>query len=127
MKCLIPNPSRETLAEAADLIEKSIKRSPCGTPLDVILVDILKGDARLWMNGKSAAVTNFIQSAIISKDEQIWHAAGSRDELLTLLKEGSEVCRVIGCDRMVLETDRAWSKWLKPHGFEEVTVLVKEL
>lgn len=119
--------------EAANLarpfIEASIERSnPSGNTVGEVLSAIYGGEARLWMGNGSAAVTQFLQDAVVKLDERVWHAGGDLHDLMDVLNFGALACRQVGCDRLIIEETRpGWSRVLKQHGFREVTFLVRDL
>lgn len=119
----------EAACLAAPYVADSVARSnPDENTLEEVLEAIGSGEARLWMGEKSAAVTTFLQNAVVRADEAVWHAGGELRDLLDVLDFGADACREAGCDRLVIENTRpGWERVLKARGFRAVTVLVKEL
>lgn len=114
---------------AGPFVADSIARSnPSGNSVTEVLDAIYDGEARFWLGNGSAAVTQFLQDAVILRDERVWHAAGTLDDLMQVLMFGALACKQAGCDRLIIEDTRpGWARVLKEHGFREMTVLVKDL
>ena len=90
-----------------------------GSDLSEVEAAIVKGEAMLWLDQKSAAVTQYV------KVMDLILAAGDMAELMAMLEQAEVKARLDGIDRIVCTGRKGWGRALP--GYKTMTVFVKEL
>jgi len=90
-----------------------------GSDLSEVEAAIVKGEAMLWLDQQSAAVTQYVRAM------DLILAAGDMAELMAMLEQAEAKARRDGIDRIVCTGRKGWGRALP--GYKELTVYVKEL
>lgn len=103
-------------------LQSALDKDAQGLDLEEVEKELLSGAAQLWKSEGATVVTQ------ISADMNIWLYAGNTKEMLGLDKSAEAYARQLGLKHMMIWGGRkGWKRILKPLGYIEKTILVKEL
>lgn len=120
------------LARARPHIEAAIRRTPLPDHMKPTISELEKrivtGDARLWLDVNSAALTEISAELNITPTQMVMFAGGDLTELLEMCRQAELLGRHLMLDQMVIEDARAgWERVLAPFGYSKRVRLVKDL
>lgn len=114
---------REGWAKARPLIEQALARSnPDGVSIEAIEATLFGGQAQLWGDEKTAAVTQ------VNGELVVWFLAGQDSEIENIDASATAWARKMGLSRITIRrTRKGWARRLASLGYKSETVLTKEL
>ena len=103
-------------------LQSALDKDAQGFGLDEVEKELLSGMAQLWRSEGATAITQ------VAADMNIWLYAGNTNEMAELDRSAAAYARKLGLNHMIIWGGRkGWERLLKPLGYVEKTILVKEL